>query len=159
KGQQVSVGDQFKYMLTYYQVLPRDLPDFYKYILDYPNGKPANVENEFHWERIKFGLKPTLRILHVLTRRGDKPDQAAYVIAEKQLYSSHYFETSIELTFLIRGTNAPNQSGFYLVRTIGCEQSYFTGIKRHVAISHTVFDLQKSLADVKGTLEYQKQGF
>ena len=38
-------------------------------------------------------MKPTLRIVHVLTMHGDKPDQAPYVIAEEQLYSSHYFET------------------------------------------------------------------
>ena len=44
KGKQVDVADQFKYMLSYYQVLPRDLPDFEKYLLDYPNAKPANVE-------------------------------------------------------------------------------------------------------------------
>ena len=44
KGKQVNVADQFKYMLSYYQVLPRDLPDFEKYLLDYPNAKPANVE-------------------------------------------------------------------------------------------------------------------
>ena len=32
KGQQVNVADQFEYMLSYYQVLPKDLPDFNKYI-------------------------------------------------------------------------------------------------------------------------------
>jgi len=96
KGRQVNVADQFKYMLSYYEVLPRDLPDFYKYLLDYPNAKPANVEKSFHWEKLKFAMKPTLRIVHVLTMHGDKPDQPPYVIAEKQLYSSNYFETALD---------------------------------------------------------------
>jgi len=73
KGKQVNVADQFKYMLSYYQVLPRDLPDFEKYLLDYPNAKPANVENSFHWEKLKFGMKPTLRIVHVVTMHGENP--------------------------------------------------------------------------------------
>ena len=111
KGQQVNVADQFEYMLSYYQVLPKDLPDFNKYILDYPNAKMPNVQNIFRWERVNFGLKPTLFIIQVLTMRGDKSGEAAYVIADKQLYSSHYFETSLDLTFLILGDD-PKYPGF-----------------------------------------------
>jgi len=68
KGQKVKVADEFKYMLSYYQVLPRDLPAFNKYIVDYPNAKLPNVQNTFRWERVNFGLKPTLFIIQVLMR-------------------------------------------------------------------------------------------
>jgi len=161
KGKQVNVADQFKYMLSYYQVLPRDLPDFYKYLLDYPNAKPVNVENSFHWEKLKFGMKPTLRIVHVVTMHGDKPNQLPYVIAEKQLYSSHYFETALDLTFVLRGSDDPTQSGFYLVKTMGCEQAVLTGgfkgsVVRRIAVSRSVSDLQKSLTSMKDILEHQK---
>jgi hypothetical protein len=79
----VNVADQFRYMISYSQVLPRDLPDFYNYVLNYPNAKPANVEDSFYWDSVKFGLKPTLRMVHVLTMRGDQAREPAYVIAEK----------------------------------------------------------------------------
>ena len=46
-------------MLSYTQVLPKVLPDLYNYLLDYPKAKPANVEDMFYWDRVKFGLKPT----------------------------------------------------------------------------------------------------
>ena len=148
-------------MLSYYQVLPKDLPGFNKYILDYPNAKLPNVQNIFRWERVNFGLKPTLFIIHVLIMRGEKPDEAAYVIADKQLYSSHYLETSLDLTFLIRSDD-PKQPGFYVVKTMACEQALLTGgfkgsIERKIAISHSVSNLQKSLAYVKDVLEHQKQ--
>lgn len=160
KGQKVKVADQFKYMLSYYQVLPRDLPAFNKYIVDYPNAKLPNVENTFRWERADFGLKPTLFIIHALTLRGEKPDEAAYVIVDKQLYSSHYFETSVDLTFLIRDSDDPKQPGFYLVKTMACEQALLTGfmgsMERKIAVSRSVSDLQKSLAYVKDVLEHQK---
>lgn len=160
KGQRVNVSDQFKYILSYHQVLPRDLPDFYRYLLDYPNAKLANVENTFFWENVKIGQKPTLRIVHVLTMNGDKPDQPPYVIAEKQLYSSHYFETALELTFLLRGGDDPKHTGFYLVRTMGCEEALLTGIKgaiiRSTQVKYAVSDLQKSLTSTKDVLEHQK---
>ena len=161
KGQKVSVADQFKYTLSYYQVLPRDLPAFNKYIVDYPNAKLPNVQNTFRWEQVNFGLKPTLFIIQVLTMRGEKPSEAAYVIADKQLYSSHYLETSLDLTFLIRGSDDPKQAGFYLVKTMACEQALLTGgftgsMERKIAISRSVSNLQKSLAYVKDVLEHQK---
>lgn len=160
KGQQVNVADQFEYMLSYYQVLPKDLPDFNKYILDYPNAGMPNVQNTFRWERVNFGLKPTLFIIQVLTMRGDKSGEAAYVIADKQLYSSHYFETSLDLTFLILGDD-PKHPGFYLAKTMACEQALLAGglkasMERKIAVSRSVSNLQKSLAYVKNVLEHQK---
>jgi hypothetical protein len=73
-------------MLSYSQVLPKALPDFYNYLLGYPNSKPANVEDMFYWAKVKFGLKPTLRVVQVVTMRNSNPHGPAYTIAEKQLY-------------------------------------------------------------------------
>ena len=160
KGQQVNVADQFKYMISYYRVLVQDLPDFYQYVLDYPNAKLANVEDTFRWEKVNFGLKPTLRIVYVLTLHQDKPGQPAYVIAEKQLYASHYLETGLDITFLIRGSDDRKESGFYLVKAIGCEQAMLTGVTgstmRRIAVDRSVSSLKNSLAYIKDTLEHQK---
>jgi hypothetical protein len=41
------VPQQFAYMLSYDKALPERLPDFYHYLLAYPNAKPANVEDTF----------------------------------------------------------------------------------------------------------------
>jgi hypothetical protein len=101
------VPDQFRYMLSYLKVLPTYLPDFHSYLLSFPKGKPANVRDTFYWSKVKFGLKPTLRVVQVVTLKGTTAQEPAYAIAEKQLYSSHYFQTALDLTFCIRG----NQEG------------------------------------------------
>jgi hypothetical protein len=108
---------------------------------------------------VKFGLKPTLRMVEVLVMHGEAP-QAAYVVAEKQLYSSHYFETALDLTFCIRGGDNPKETGFYLVKVMGSEQAGLTGLEgsmvRRIAVSHSVEDLQKSLASTKSSLEQRE---
>src|SRR4029077_3893708 len=71
KRDAVVVPEQFAYMLSYSKALPERLPDFYQYLLAYPNAKPANVEDTFYWARVKFGLKPTLRLVQVVTMRGN----------------------------------------------------------------------------------------
>jgi hypothetical protein len=151
------VPDQFKYMLSYSKALPRYLPDFYNYLLTYPSGEPANVENSFYWAKVKFGLKPTLRVVHVVTMRGENPAEPAYTIAEKQLYSSHYFETALDLTFCVSDTSDPTNPGFYLIMAMGSEQAGLTGFKgsivRKVAVDRSASSLQKSLTAIKSALE------
>lgn len=160
KRNPTEVPRQFEYMLSYSNALPRYLPDFYHYLLTYPKEKPANVEDTFYWDKVKFGLKPTLRVVHVVTMYGNSASEPAYVIAEKQLYSSHYFETALDLTFCIRDSKDPTQPGFYLIKAMGSEQAGLTGIKgsvvRKVAVERSASSLQKSLTVIKNTLEHNQ---
>jgi hypothetical protein len=157
KRNPTEVPQQFAYMLSYSKALPERLPDFYQYLLAYPNAKPANVEDTFYWARVKFGLKPTLRVVQMVTMRGSPADEVAYAIAEKQLYSSHYFETALDLSFCVRGSDDPKQPGFYLIMAMGSEQTGLTGLKgsivRKVAVGRSVSNLRDALASIRNTLE------
>jgi len=157
KDNPTDVPKKFEYLLSYVGVLPDYLPDFHRYLLAYPYSKPANVEDTFYWTKVKFGLKPTLRVVQMVTLRGRSAKEPAYAIAEKQLYSSHYFETALDLTFCIRDTENPKQPGFYLIKVMGSEQAGLTGFKgsilRKVAVSRTASSLEKSLTAIKKTLE------
>ena len=157
KHNPTNVPEQFAYMLAYSKALPERLPDFYHYLLAYPDAKPANVEDTFYWAKVKFGLKPTLRLVQMVTMRGNSSDQLAYAIAEKQLYSSHYFETALDLSFCVRGTDDSRQPGFYLIRSMGSEQAGLTGPKgsivRKEAVGRSVSNLRKALTTIKNTLE------
>jgi hypothetical protein len=151
------VPEQFKYMLSYSRALPKYLPDFNNYLLTYPAGKPADVQDTFYWAKVKFGLKPTLRVVHVVTMQSENPAEPAYTIAEKQLYSSHYFETALDLTFCVPDSTDPKQPGYYLIMAMGSEQAGLTGFKgsivRRVAVDRSASSLQKSLTAIKAALE------
>jgi hypothetical protein len=156
KKKPTNVAEQFKYMLSHSSTLSKRLPDFYNYLLAYPDSKPSNVENAFYWDKVKFGLKPTLRVLHVVTMHGNTPQEPALAIAEKQLYSSHYFETALDLTFCIHASD-DSRPGFYLIKVMGSEQAGLTGFKgsivRKVAVGKSASGLQSSLTAIKSALE------
>jgi hypothetical protein len=160
KRDPTEIPQQFAYMLSYSKALPEDLPAFYHYLLDYPKAKPANVEDTFYWAKVKFGLKPTLRVVQMVTMRGDPDNPVAYAIAEKQLYASHYFETALDLSFCIRGTDESKQPGFYLVMAMGSEQAGLTGVKgsivRKAAVGRSVSNLQAALTNIKEALESKR---
>jgi hypothetical protein len=157
KPDPTEVSKQFAYMLSYDKALPAYLPDFYHYLLAYPQAKPANVENSFYWAKVKFGLKPTLRVVHVLTMHGGPADPVAYAIAEKQLYSSHYFETALDLNFCVHDTADPKHPGFYLIMVMGSEQAGLTGAKgaivRKAAVGRSVSNFQNALKTIRSALE------
>ncbi len=151
------VPQQFAYMLSYAKALPVYLPDFYRYLLDYPKEKPANVEDAFYWADVKFGLKPTLRIVHRMTFHGAPGDNVVYAVAEKQLYSSHYFETALDLSFCVRANDTPRRSGFYLIMIMGSEQAGLTGIKgsivRKAAVDRSTSSLRDALTSIRDELQ------
>lgn len=126
------VAQQFANMLSYSKVLPAQLPDFYGYLLAYPDARPANVEDRFYWEKVKFGLRPTLRIIHLAIMRGDPGDDVAYAVAQKQLYSSHYFDTALDLAFCVRDRDSTKHPGFYLIMAMGAEQSALATFKGEI---------------------------
>jgi hypothetical protein len=154
------VPEQFKYMLSYSKALPRYLPDFYNYLLAYPQGKPADVDSTFYWEKVKFGLKPTLRVVHVFILQRPVPAGRLIAIAEKQLYSSHYFETALDFTFCITETADYSGPGFYLIMAMGSEQAGLTGFKgsivRKVAVDRSASSLKSSLMAIKNVLEQRQ---
>lgn len=157
KHDPTEVPQQFAYMLSYSKALPESLPDFYQYLLDYPRAKPSNVNDAFYWARVKFGLKPTLRIVQMVTLQGNPSDPVAYAIAQKQLYASHYFETALDLSFCVRGSDGAKHPGFYLILAMGSEQAGLTGVKgsivRKTAVGRSVSNLKNALTNIKTTLE------
>jgi len=77
--------------------LPLYEPALRQYLLDYPNAQLPNATSFLYWQQVRFGLKPTVRINHVVMM--DEPDRI--IVASKQLYASHYFWTALELRVLI----------------------------------------------------------
>jgi hypothetical protein len=100
-------------------------------------------------------------VVHAVTMRGNPGDHVAYAIAEKQLYSSHYFETALDLSFCVRGSEDSKQPGFYLIMAMGSEQTGLTGAKgsvvRKVAVGRSVSNLQEALMTIKNTLEGEQK--
>lgn len=142
-------------MLSYSTALPENLPDFYVYLLNYPRSKPANVEGTFYWARVRFGLKPTLRVVQMVTMHGNLSNPVVYAIAQKQLYASHYFETALDLSFCIRGIDDTKPPGFYLIMVMGSEQAGLTCVKgsivRKTSVGRSVLNLKNALMNIKIT--------
>jgi hypothetical protein len=103
------VANEFATMIDRLPSLTEFLPDLKRYLLQFPNGAPPKTDSFLYWQEAKFGLKPTIRINHVIIT-----EQSTHVaVASKMLYASHYFWTALELRVLV--PDAARGNGFWFV--------------------------------------------
>lgn len=91
------VGEEFRSMVDRMPSLSEYLPDLKRYLLEFPKATLPNADSFLYWQEAKFGLKPTIRISHLVITQ--QPTHVA--VASKMLYASHYFWTALELRVLV----------------------------------------------------------
>jgi hypothetical protein len=113
KKQPQTLAEEFHGLLQNSPYLPEYIPELHQYLEGYPAVELPRGTDFLYWSRVKFGLKPILRINHVVIYRDSDDHGAEAAIASKQIYSSHYFRAALELRFLVKDQGRP--SGFYLM--------------------------------------------
>ena len=151
------VAEQFKTMVSRASALPDVLPELRQYLLDYPNATLPAADSFFYWERVSFGLKPTIRLNHAVVYRTRAGDRDAAVVAIKQLSASHYFHTALDVSVCLADAAPGAARGYYLLTLKASEQEGLTGFKgsilRKVVVDKTRSSLETALAAIKRAAE------
>ena len=151
------VADQFETMVGRGTALPDVLPELRQYLLQYPNADLSGADSYFYWEKVNFGLKPTIRVNHGVSYTAQAQNRSISAVAIKQLYASHYFHTALDLSVCVGDPAAPESRGFYLLTLKGSQQEGLTGAKgsvlRKIAVDKTRSGLESALASIKRTIE------
>jgi hypothetical protein len=103
------VAKEFEDLVTRLPELNEFVPKVRRYLLDFPNAALPDSESFIYWQDADFGLKPTIRINHLVMAR--EPQGA--IVASKMLYATHYFWTALELRVLVR--DQQRGAGFWFV--------------------------------------------
>jgi hypothetical protein len=157
KRDPLPVAEQFRSLLSHVEFFPQYLPELNRYLLEFPKSKPEATQDFFYWEKVTFGLKPTIRINHgIVYRAADLPDEV-FVLAIKQLYATHYFQTALDVSFCIQSSRTSAPDGFYLITIKASRQAGLTGLKggalRKVVVRKTRSSLESALNSIRQNLE------
>jgi hypothetical protein len=151
------IAEQFRTMIGRASALPDVLPELRQYLLDYPRAELAGADSFFYWEKVSFGLKPTIRVNHGVTYRRRAGEREVAAVAIKQLYASHYFHTALDMSVCVDDGAAGNTRGFYLLTVKGSQQEGLTGVKgsmlRKIVVDKTRGSLESALASIKRSVE------
>jgi hypothetical protein len=151
------VVDEFETMIGRAASLPEMVPELRRYLLHYPDAQLPGADSFFYWEKVDFGMKPTIRVNHAVIYKARVQNHEIGAVAIKQLYSSHYFHTAVDVSECVVDTREPTSGGFYLLTLKGSEQEGLTGLKgsmlRKIIVNKTRSSLETALASIKRTVE------
>jgi len=152
KKQPVDVAKQFDTIVGEMQPLWRVEPGLRQYLLGYPQAKLPNSTSFLYWQMVNFGIRPVIRINHVvITETGGHT-----IVASKLIYATHYFWTGLETRELV-----PDDSGrgFWFVNVSRGRSGSLakSGPKGHIireqARKHSQKGLNEGMMATKSLLE------
>ena len=156
KDRPALVSEQFETMVGRTAALPDLLPELRTYLLSFPAADLAGAETFYYWEKVDFGMKPTIRVNHAVIYHPPGRGREISVVAIKQLYASHYFHTALDVSMCV-GSAQGDRPGFYLLTLKASEQAGLTGMKgsivRKVAVDKLRSSLERGLATLKSSIE------
>jgi hypothetical protein len=147
------VANEFRSMIDRLPRLATQLPDLKGYLLDYPKAVLPHSTDFVYWQEVQFGLKPTIRISHMVIQ--ERP--GSRVVASKMLYSSHYFWTALELRLLL--DDPARGRGFWFVTVNRSRSDGLSGFRGRIigarARGEAQNGMRAALTAVKTKLEYR----
>jgi hypothetical protein len=103
------VAKEFEELVSQLPALNEFVPKVRAYLLGFPKATLPGSESFVFWQDTDFGLKPTIRINHLVMTQ----DPGGAIVASKMLYATHYFWTALELRVLVRDPD--RGPGFWFV--------------------------------------------
>jgi hypothetical protein len=154
KAKEVRLAEEQRTLTTASSYFSEVLPKFQQSLKGNSTFELRLVENAIVWSKIKFGLKPVIAINHIIIYKRDAEAGPQVLIASKQIYANHYFNSSLALTAFV---NIPGANpGSYLFyenrsRADGLE-GMFGKMKRGIVQDKAIDGLQGILEGSKANL-------
>ena len=152
-----SVADDFKSLLGDAALLQEYAPELARYLLGYPKTELPGSESFIYWSKEKFGLKPVISVTQVVIYQRDVGNRKELLIATKQLFADHYFDSSLGMAIMTQESADSKLPGNYLVYVnqsrADAIKGFLTGLRRSVVESKSLTTLKTSLKLTKERLE------
>lgn len=146
KSEEVALAHEQRALMGASTYMKNVLPEVSEHLKGFPKAETSIVENAIVWSKIKFGLKPVIAINHITVYRRQQNPQV--VVASRQIYANHYFDSSLALTAFTSIPGAtPGSYLFYENRSrVDGMEGAFGKFKRGIVED-------KALDGLKGILE------
>jgi len=152
--QTLKLPEDFSALLKESNYVTEYAPELANYIDKYPNAPLPGSDEFVYWSKEKFGIQPVLSMTHVTIYPRRHANANEVLIASKQLYATHYFESSLAFTMMIQREGGDGSYLLYLNRSRSDTlRGFFSGITRMFISGHVRDGAEKSLQLAKTRLE------
>lgn len=156
----IPLAKEFRTLLDSTSYLKQFAPEFAEHLRGNAN-KDSQIEESFlYWAKVRFGLKPVIIITHVTIYKSHFGDMSRLLIASKQIYANHYFDSSFSLTVFINF--AADKTSSYMIytsrtRADALDNALFGRVMRNTVENQTIDGLKKYLQANKQYFEAKTQ--
>lgn len=156
RSELVQLREEWRRILANSPALNAYAPAMVSYLTDYPKATLAGLTEQIYWDKEHItGLKPIVFLTHLTTWTDpQRPDHT--LVAQKQIYASHYFYGSLAVTGFFADANAQPPATYlvYFNRSRGdLLKGGFGGVKRKIAEQAAKQSAEQLLASIKRALE------
>lgn len=152
--QTLKLPDDFSALLKESNYVTDYAPELANYIDKFPNAQLPGSEDFVYWSKEKFGIQPVLSMTHVTIYPRRRGNTSEVLIASKQLYATHYFESSLAFTMMLPREGGDGSYLLYLNRSRSDTlRGFFSGITRLFISGHVRDGAAKSLQLARDRLE------
>ena len=148
---------EFAQMLSGKPFLDTATPGLAPLLTNYPRGpRPTGLEEIFYWSLIEFGLKKTIRLNHIVLYPLPGSNEARWVIANRLIWASHYFQNAVEVRLLVEDPAAVSAAHDLVVLNLARPDGLtgvFGPVVRYKVRSGSRDALRKTLAITKSRAE------
>lgn len=151
----ISLKDQWRGLLAASKMLHQHAPSLTEYLAAFPKTPLAGGRDVFYWVQENYGRKPVLSLVHtVVYDPPGQPDRT--LIAQKQIYASHYYEGSLAVAAVVGATEGGRPVSYLIYgnRSRGdLLKGGFGGLRRSIADDQARKAAEQTLTTMKTVLE------
>ena len=92
----------------------KQFPGMHRHLFGYPTGKSTITQDSIYWSKERMARRSVISVTHLAIRRTHDESPAAYVIASKHIYGTHYFDASLGLTILVRARSSSTPATYVI---------------------------------------------
>jgi hypothetical protein len=157
----LSLSTEFRSMVASRPAILERFPALHRHLLEYPRGAANGVEDIVYWSKEKMGPAVIISVTHMaMTRLAEGPD-GSFAAASKQIYGSHYFDSSLGITVVLdeAGDGNPRMIMAYVNRSrLDALGGFWGGLKRTIVRSRTRSAMSDSLLKARDLVERRFRG-
>ena len=152
----LSLSDEFRRMIASRPAVLDRFPPLARHLAGYPGDAGDGVDDILYWSKEKVGPRVVVSVTHLAIAPLTGAGPAAFAVASKQLYGTHYFDASLGVTVLLadQSAGAGTTCLVYVNRSrIDALGGLFGGLKRVIVRSHARSTMAESLMDARDRVE------
>jgi hypothetical protein len=150
------LGEEFSALVAADASTWQHFPNLRRHLLEYPKDT-AGTSDIVYWSKERVSRRLVVSVTHLAIARTTGP--AAYAIASKQIYSSHYFDASLGLTVLLPEADRTSMYVVYLNRSrVDVFKGMFGGIARKIVTTRARSLVSDLLTKLQRRMESEPKG-